>query len=109
LSRIPVRLTNHDTVSYINNGFDEIQVYYGVTVLMDALVEMGFTDPELSSKPFHAFLYDPDIGMKDNAYYYDNTINFTTYNPKNPNLARDNPTIWHELGHGVMDRLMGAH
>src|SRR5690606_34906784 len=26
-----------------------------------------------------------------------------------PNYARDNPTIWHELGHGVMDRLMGPH
>ncbi|HXH74444.1 MAG TPA: hypothetical protein VNJ08_05740 [Bacteriovoracaceae bacterium] len=109
LTRIPVRLADHNTLSYINGGFDEVQVYYGVTVLMEALAEMGFTDPELSSQPFHAFLYDPDISMKDNAYYYDNTINFTTYNPGTPNLARDNPTIWHELGHGVMDRLMGAH
>jgi len=47
--------------------------------------------------------------MKDNAYYYDNTINFTTYSPGQPNFARDNPTIWHELGHGVMERLMGSH
>jgi hypothetical protein len=109
LARLPERLPDHDTVSYINSGFDEVQVYYGVTVLMDALSEMGFEDVELSTKPFHAFLYDPDIGMKDNAYYYDNTINFTTYNPASPNLARDNPTIWHELGHGVMDRLMGPH
>ena len=109
LARVPERLPDHDATAYINSGFDEVQVYYGVTVLMDALSEMGFEDPELSTKPFHAFLFDPDISMKDNAYYYDNTINFTTYNPGSPNLARDNPTIWHELGHGVMDRLMGAH
>jgi hypothetical protein len=109
LNRIPERLPDHDAVNYINSGFDEVQVYYGVTVLMDALTEMGFEDPELSKKPFHAFLYDPDLSMKDNAYYYDNTINFTTYSPDQPNMARDNPTVWHELGHGVMDRLMGPH
>ena len=109
LNRLPERLPDHDAVSYINSGFEEVQVYYGVTVLMDALAEMGFEDPELSTKPFHAFLYDPDISMKDNAYYYDNTINFTTYSPTQPNFARDNPTVWHELGHGVMERLMGAH
>ena len=109
LTRIPFRHPEHDATSYINSGVDEAQVYYGVTVLMESLVEMGFTDPELSEKPFHAFLFDPDIGMKDNAYYYDNTINFTTYNPGSPNLARDNPTIWHELGHAIMERLMGAH
>ncbi len=109
LGRLPERLPDHDPVSYINNGFDEAQVYYGVTVLMEALSEMGFKDKELSEKPFHAFLYDPDISMKDNAYYYDNTINFTTYSSDQPNMSRDNPTIWHELGHGVMDRLMGVH
>jgi hypothetical protein len=109
LARIPVRLPDHDTVSYINSGADEAQVYYAVTELMESLANMGFTDPELSVKPFHAFLYDPDIGMKDNAYYTDNTINFTTYSSENPNLARDNSTIWHELGHGIMDRLMGPH
>lgn len=109
LSRIPVRLENHDTAAYINSGVDEAQVYYAVTELMESLAKMGFTDPELSTKPFHAFLFDPDIGMRDNAYYTDNTINFTTYSPESPNLARDNPTIWHELGHGIMDRLMGAH
>ncbi len=109
MNRIPVRLPDHDTTQYINSGVDELQVYWSVTVLMEALAEMGFTDKELSTRPFHAFLFDPDIGMKDNAYYTDDTINFTTYNPGTPNLARDNPTIWHELGHGVMDRLMGAH
>lgn len=109
LNRIPFRHPDHDTVSYINSGFDEVQVYYGVTALMESLVAMGFTDPELSEKPFHAFLFDPDISMKDNAYYFDNTINFTTYNPGTPNLARDNPTIWHELGHAIMERLMGVN
>lgn len=109
LNRIPVRLPDHNTTQYINSGVDELQVYWSVTVLMEALAEMGFTDKELSTRPFHAFLFDPDIGMRDNAYYTDDTINFTTYNPGSPNLARDNPTIWHELGHGVMDRLMGAH
>lgn len=109
LTRVPVRLADHDANAYINAGFDEVQVYYGVTVLMEALNEMGFTDPSLSTSPFHAFLYDPDISMKDNAYYWDNTINFTTYSPDQANYARDNPTIWHELGHGVMDRLMGPH
>ena len=68
---------------------------------------MGFTDPELSTRPFNAFMYDPDISMRDNAYYTDDTINFTTYSPGAANAARDNSTIWHELGHGVMDRLMG--
>ena len=109
LARIPFRHPENDTVSYINSGVDELQVYYAVTTLMESLVGMGFTDKELSEKPFHAFLFDPDIGMRNNAYYTDNTINFTTYTPENPNLARDNPTIWHELGHAVMDRLMGEH
>lgn len=109
LARVPFRLPKHDPVKYMNQGFDEAQVYYSVTVLMERLASMGFTDPVLSTRPFHAFLYDPDIGMRNNAYYTDDTINFTTYSPENPNLARDNPTIWHELGHGVMERLMGAH
>lgn len=109
LSRIPFRHPEHNTLEYINSGFDEVQVYYGVTTLMETLQKMGFVDPGLSEKPFHAFLYDPDISMKDNAYYYDDTINFTTYSPNAPNYARDNPTIWHELGHGVMDRLMGPY
>jgi hypothetical protein len=104
---LPERLANHDATAYINSGFDEVQVYYGVTTLMEALVEMGMTDPEYSTKAFEAFLFDPDIGMRDNAYYTDNTINFTTYSPAAGNAARDNSTIWHELGHAVMDRLMG--
>jgi hypothetical protein len=109
LNRIPFRHPLHDATTYINQGFDEIQVYYAVTTLMESLVNMGFTDKELSEKPFHAFLYDPDIGMRDNAYYYDNTINFTTYSKESLNYARDNSTIWHELGHAIMERLMGSH
>lgn len=101
------RLADHDPAGYLNDGFDEIQVYWAIDVLMDRLQGMGFKDPELSTRPFHAFLYDPDIGMKNNAYYTDDTINFTTYSPDAVNYARDNSTIWHELGHGVMDRLMG--
>ncbi len=109
LTRVPFRHPEHDATEYINSGSDEVQVYYAVTVLMETLVKFGFTDKELSEKPFHAFLYDPDIGMRDNAYYYDNTINFTTYSANAINYARDNSTIWHELGHAVMERLMGSH
>lgn len=109
LARVPFRHPENDATAYINSGVDEAQVYYAVTTLMDSLHDMGFTDTELSERPFHAFLYDPDIGMQNNAYYTDDTINFTTYTPENPNLARDNSTIWHELGHGVMERLMGPH
>lgn len=104
---LPVRLANHDATAYINSGFDEVQVYYAVTTLMESLIEMGMTDPEYSTKAFEAYLFDPDIGMRDNAYYTDNTINFTTYSPKAGNAARDNSTIWHEMGHAIMDRLMG--
>lgn len=109
LARIPFRHPENDAAAYINSGVDEAQVYYAVTVLMESLTEMGFTDKELSEKPFHAFLFDPDIGMQNNAYYTDNTINFTTYTKESTNLARDNATIWHELGHAVMERLMGQH
>ena len=107
LNRPARRDPNHDPVVYIGDGFDEIQVYWAVTRMFQALHPMGFTDPELSTRKFHAFLYDPDISMRDNAYYTDDTINFTTYSPHSGNMARDNTTIWHELGHGVMDRLMG--
>ena len=107
LARLAQRLPNHDPVTYLNDGFDEIQVYYAIDKLMTSLHGMGFTDPALSTRPFHAFLYDPDISMKDNAYYTNDTSNFTTYSPNAQNYARDNTTIWHELGHGVMDRLRG--
>jgi hypothetical protein len=107
LTRDAIRDASHDPVTYINNGFDEVQVYWSVTTFMESLINMGMNDPELSTRQFHAFLYDPDIGMRDNAYYTDDTINFTTYSPEAINYARDNSTIWHELGHGIMDRLMG--
>jgi len=109
LNRVARRLPDHSVVDYINDGFDELQVYWAVTQLFDSLRPMGFQDPDLSTRPFHAYLYDLDISMKDNAYYTDDTINFTTYSGKTHNMARDNATIWHELGHGVMDRLMGEH
>lgn len=101
------RLANHDSREYINDGFDELQVYYAVDTLFSELHKRGFSDPELSTRPFNAFLFNPDISMRNNAFYTDDTINFTTYSSDAPNYARDNPTIWHELGHGVMDRLMG--
>ncbi len=104
-----VRLADHNDLEYLNNGFDSIQVYWAVDQLFETLHKSGFNDPELSTRPFHAFLYDPDISMKNNAYYTDDTINFTTYSPNQSNMARDNTTIWHELGHGVMDRLMGDY
>jgi len=109
MERVARRLPDHSVVEYINDGFDEVQVYWAVTQLFDSLRPMGFTDPELSTRPFHAYLYDTDISMKDNAYYTDDTINFTTYTTQTHNMARDNTTIWHELGHGVMDRLMGDY
>lgn len=102
-----VRHINHDPHVYIENGFDEIQVYYGITSIFDALRPMGFTDPDLSERPFHAFLYLPDIEWKNNAFYTYDTINFTTYSADSANMARDNTTIWHEVGHGIMERLMG--
>lgn len=101
------RLPDHDPVQYLNDGFDEVQVYFAINTFFEALHQTGFSDPELSTRPFHAFLYDPDIGSRDNAYYTDDTIHFTTYSAEAQNYARDNSTIWHELGHGIMDRLMG--
>jgi hypothetical protein len=103
------RLLQHDPAEYINDGFDEVQVYYAVDTLMTSLQELGFTDPELSTRAFHAYLYNTDISMRDNAFYHDDTINFTTYSANQQNLARDNTTIWHELGHGIMDRMMGPY
>ena len=105
--RPATRLPDHDPIQYINDGFDEVQVYYAINTLFDALRARGFLDPDLSTRPLNAFLFNPDIAYRDNAFYTDDTINFTTYSPKAGNAARDNGTIWHELGHGVMDRLMG--
>jgi hypothetical protein len=107
--RLARRLPDHDPETYINDGFDEIQVYWSVTRFFESLRPMGFTDPELSTRPFNAFLYYPDVTYRNNAFYTDDTINFTTYTASSQNMARDNTTIWHELGHGLMDRLMGDH
>ncbi|MBS1958379.1 MAG: hypothetical protein JST80_02815 [Bdellovibrionales bacterium] len=107
MNRPARRLADHNPAEYLNDGFDEIQVYYAINTLFNTLHDIGFSDPELSTRPFNAFLFNPDIEYRDNAFYTDDTINFTTYSPKAQNYARDNSTIWHELGHGVMDRLMG--
>ena len=101
------RLPNHNPAVYMNDGFDEVQVYYAINTLMESLHSMGFRDPEIATRPFNAFLFNPDISYRNNAFYTDDTINFTTYSPTESNYARDNSTIWHELGHGIMDRLMG--
>ncbi len=108
-NRPAIQDPDNNPLTYLKQGFDEVQVYYAITRLFESLHEMGFTDPDLSTRPFHAFLYDPDINARDNAYYTDDTINFTTYSKGFRNYARDNSTIWHELGHGIMDRLMGDY
>lgn len=105
--RPATRLPDHNAAQYMNEGFDELQVYFAINQMMETLTKFGFTDHQLSTNPFHAFLYDPDIAMRDNAYYTDDTINFTTYSSGGQNAARDNSTIWHEIGHGIMDRVMG--
>lgn len=107
LQRPVIRHPEHDPLTYINAGFDEVQVYFAINELFETLRPLGMTDPDLGSRPFHAVLFDPDIESQDNAYYTDDTINFSTYTKDAMNYARDNTTIWHELGHGVMDRLMG--
>jgi hypothetical protein len=108
LARDATRHPSHDAAFYMESGFDEVQVYYGVNQMFDSLRPKGFIDPELGERPFHAFLFDPDVESKDNAYYDGDTITFALYSPGGQNYARDNTTIWHELGHGVMDRLMGT-
>lgn len=90
-------------------GFDEAQVYYGTDVFLSVFQQLGFTDPDMSTRPFVAVLFDPDVEGADNAFYDSNTINFATYSASAGNMARDNSTIWHELGHGLQDRVMGPH
>jgi len=52
----------------LNDGYDEVQVYWSIDTLFESLHAMGFEDPELSTRPFNAFLYDPDIESRDNAF-----------------------------------------
>jgi hypothetical protein len=106
LSRPANRYPFHDPRQYFVEGFDEMQVYHSVNTFFKTLHQSGFSDPELSTRPFTAYLFNPDIIMRDNAFYTNDTINFTTYSPQEGNMARDSLTIWHELGHGLMDRLM---
>lgn len=100
--------TNRDTNALINEGFDEMQVYWSVTKWFETMQDAGFNDPELSTRPMQAFLFDPDIESQNNAFYNQDTINFTTYTNDSINEARNLITIWHELGHGLMDRLQGS-
>lgn len=99
---------HRDTNVLINEGFDEMQVYWSVTKWFEVMHEAGFLDQELSTRPIQAFLFDPDIESQNNAYYNADTINFTTYTDDNINHARNLITVWHELGHGLMDRLQGS-
>jgi hypothetical protein len=113
LNRVPAaegqKPKPEDTPELLRSGFDEAQVYYATDLFLSTFQNLGFRDPELSTKPFVAILFDPDLEGKDNAFYSDNTINFMTYSANAMNYARDNSTIWHELGHGLQDRLMGPH
>ena len=97
-----------NTKRLIEDGFDEMQVYWSVNTWFETLHQAGFNDSELSTRPISANLFDPDIEMRDNAFYNDDTINFTTYTERNQNEARSLTTVWHELGHGLMDRLQGS-
>jgi hypothetical protein len=100
--------TRRDTGALINEGFDEMQVYWAVTKWFETMQDAGFNDFELSTRPIQAFLFDPDIESQNNAFYNQDTINFTTYTDDSINEARNLITIWHELGHGLMDRLQGS-
>jgi hypothetical protein len=112
-SRLPTladgSVSTSNTEALLRQGFDELQVYTGVDTFMESLRELGFNDPEMSTQPFAAVLFDTDIDMRNNAYCSGNTIHFTTYDANQQNYARDNTTIWHELGHGIQGRLMGPH
>lgn len=107
LMTAPVRDANHSVEAYLKDGADQVQVYWAVTEMMEKLQILGFTDPEISKRKFQAYLYNPDPFYKNNAFYINDTINFTTYTPSASNFARDNTTIWHEIGHGIIDRLLG--
>jgi hypothetical protein len=93
----------------LKNGFDELQVYYAIDSFMESMRGLGLQDPDLSTRPFTAFLFDPDVENRDNAFCTGDAIFFSTYSANSVNFARDNTTIWHELGHGLMDRLMGKY
>lgn len=101
----PWRL-QHDTTALMNEGFDEVQAYWSVNQWFETLHNLGFNDPEISTRPITAILFDPDIESRDNAFYTSDTINFSTYSQDSANYARDTGTIWHELGHGLEDRIL---
>jgi len=67
---------------------------------------MASPHPELSTRPFTRSLY-PDISYRDNAFYTDDTIT-SRPTPRRAEYGADNfHDLATELGHGVMDRLMG--
>ncbi len=103
----PVRVEDNKFETLIPRPADQIQVYWAVTEMMDQLRALGFTDPEISTRKFTAILYNPDPFFADNAFYVSDTINFTSYTAGSSNFARDNTVIWHELGHGIVDRMGG--
>jgi|GEM_PF-1204349 len=96
-----------DPVKLLAEGFDDLQVYTGIDTFMEVMRASGLGDPDISTRPFAAFLYDPSIEMRDNAFNDGDAIHFSTYSQVN--MARDNTTIWHELGHGLQGRVMGPH
>jgi hypothetical protein len=95
-----------NTTDLMNEGFDDVQVYWTVNQWFESLHDLGFHDPDISTRPITAILYNPDIEGRDNAFYTDDTINFSTYSQSTANYARDTGTIWHELGHGLEDRIL---
>jgi len=95
-----------NTTDLMNEGFDEVQVYWAVNQWFETLHDLGFQDPQISTRPITAILFNPDIESRDNAFYTDDSINFTTYSTGAANYARDTATIWHELGHGLEDRIL---
>ncbi len=107
LAADPVVDPAHNSAVYARAATDQVQVYWAVNEIMERLQGLGLTDPSISTDKFHAVLYNPDRTYRDNAFYFQGTINFTTYSPGNANMARDNTIIWHEIGHGMIERLMG--
>lgn len=104
----PVKNPLNTVSELVKQNADQVQTYWAVTEMMEKLNALGFDDPEISTRKFTAILYDPDPFYADNAFYTADTINFTMYSPGKPNLARDNTVIWHEIGHGIVERISGA-
>ena len=48
-NRPAIQDPDNNPLTYLKQGFDEVQVYYAITRLFESLHEMGFTDPDLST------------------------------------------------------------